>query len=1410
MSASLRLVAGPLLACLVSSAVATGTAPVPLFDGHSLTGWTGNPAIWTVEAGAITAEIPAGERLAANEFLYAETEVGDFELSLQFRISGAPSANSGIQYRAQRGADGHAAGYQADLDDGATWLGRIYDEHGRALLVERGTRVSLAPDGRRWVDTFAELGTYADLYRPGEWNTYRITARASHVEVWINGRLCAALDDHQIGEADLSGLLAFQMHSGPGPAKVQFRDIMLVDLGRTATPPTPKTVAATDAVTAAITPTADDGRVLNLDFEAGDLSDWTATGDAWERQPNGVRPANTATRRADEGEVMPTGRFAISPPWRNPSVGSGSLTSVPFTVRHRWASYIVGGDPDINRNRVELLLAENGAILHSAAAGTPGGVHRVVVDLASVLNQRIQIRLVDSARGPGGHLTFDAFGFHDRDPSTVDAGAAREARLHESPVLWHLQPNPAPATAVANVDAQQVVRDMKLQPGFAAELIAAEPDVHQPIAFAIGPRGRLWVAEAYSYPSKRAPGEGRDRITIFEDTNGDGAFDSRKVFAEGLNLVSGLEVGFGGVWVGAAPELLFIPDRDGDDRPDCPPEVLLDGWGYQDTHETLNSFTWGPDGWLYGLQGVFTQSHVGKPGTPDADRMTLRAGVWRYHPVRHEFEMFAHGGSNQWGIDFNAVGDLFITHCRSFWGGGGTTYVIRNGHYWNQANANYADFISNRAPDFAPDLRNYLPSSARYDSGEGGAGKPGTAAVYGGHSHVGTMIYLGDNWPEIYRDHLFTHNLHGHQLNQQHNVPDGSGYETLHAGFDLMFAPDTTFMAVDLQYGPDGGVYVIDWCDHQHCHSPREDIWERHNGRIYRMTWSDTWQPAPVDLGAMSDLELAGLHTHRNAWFTRTARRLLQERAAARPLDAAALQKLRDQATGEGNAESHLRAWFTLHATANLTARDLQTMVADDSAHVRARAVAFATERASAPLLTRTELHALATEDPSPVVRLAIASALPTLSADDSWAIGRQLASHATDAADRFLPRMLWFGLAPQVESDLPRAIDLAATTALPTLTDSIQWFAARTPAGREALIQQLRHATPAAAARGVQILAFALRSDTALPMPDGWAELVDTLAASGVEAPETRELSALFGDRAVLAAARRTLADQAADLDSRRAALHLLTRADDQAARPVYISLLNDPDFRRDAVERLARFGDPAAAPAMMHDFDQLDDGDRAAVLATLTGRPTYALALLQAIAAGEFDRGHLTALHLRHLRNLQNDEVDALSAHIWVANGSATPDAAATMARLRETYEEAPLWAFNERHGQQLFTQLCATCHLINGEGGHLGPDLTSSWRNGVDYFLESVVDPNGVVGADFQLNLITKKDGAVISGMIERETANTLVVRTMTETVNVPLGEVESRQVLPQSLMPPGLFESLPEKEYIELMKFLLSRK
>ncbi len=590
-------------------------------------------------------------------------------------------------------------------------------------------------------------------------------------------------------------------------------------------------------------------------------------------------------------------------------------------------------------------------------------------------------------------------------------------RLKSSPVLQHLKPNPVngePKTA-----AERTLAQMYVPEGFKVELIAAEPEIHQPIAFAWDERGRIWVVEAYSYPTKRPAGEGLDKIVIFADEDGNGTFETRKVFAEGLNLASGIEVGYGGVWIGAAPELLFIPDRNRDDVPDGPPQVLLDGFGYQDTHETLNSFLWGPDGWLYGIQGVFNTARIGKPGVPPEQRSELRAGVWRFHPVRHEFEIFAHGGSNPWGLDYDEHGELFMTHCRSYWGKGFTTHVIQGGQFWNQVNANYAPFIIANPPADFPEFRNYLLASARYGHGAGGEGTRGSDAIYGGHSHVGTMIYLGDNWPDEYRGHLFTHNLGGHQINHEINQPLGSGYETVSAGKDMLFCTDPSYVAVDLQYGPDGAVYIIDWVDPQHCHNPNTERWDRTNGRIYRMQWQATFKPVKVNLGAMSDVELVNQLRKKNQWHARTAMRLLHERASSPTgISTFAEENLLNIVAKHSDPAQRLSALWTWHLTGGLNENRLNGPLNDPSPLLRSWAARLGAESFPIDQSLSARFVESAESDPSPEVLRSLASVLQKTPGELAWSLAETLANRLEATNDRNLPYLLWHGLAPLISGE--------------------------------------------------------------------------------------------------------------------------------------------------------------------------------------------------------------------------------------------------------------------------------------------------------------------------------------------------------------------------------------------------------
>ena len=1443
--------------CAVTARLSASEArPVSIFDGKTLNHWSGKPEHWRVEDGCITGEIKEGDTLKGNQWIFWDGVVNDFDLTCEFKITGGPSANSGIQYRCQQNANGSASGYQADLDDGKVWLGRIYDEHGRALICERGQRVSIAPDGRKWTDVFAEPKNLESVVKVHDWNKYQITATASHVEVRINDVLFSVLDDHDAKDAEWSGKLAFQLHSGPGPSKIQFRNIQLTDLGKTEMPKRDIAKAETGKLKTEMPESVAPSAALNLGFEKGTLEGWTAEGNAWERQP--VEGDTVAVRK--RGNSQHVGRFWLGGYERRGDKGLGTLTSQSFEVTHPWASYLVGAAPNVSEERVEIVEEATGKVIHTGHGAQVESMQRVAVNLTNLIGKRIFIRIVDQSTRGWGHVNFDDFVFHDTEPKFakpqgITISGDRAKRGDESPVLWHLTPNPAKPTSVKNEAAQKLVAGMKLQEGFQAELIAAEPDVKQPIAFCFDERGRLWVAEAFSYPNRQPEGQGKDRISIFEDSDGDGSFETHKIFCEGLNLISGIEVGFGGVWVGAAPYLLFIP-RDGDRTvplngthkahetyKSCPQppglsftaHILLDGFGYQDTHETLNSFLWGPDGWLYGNQGVFNTAHIGKPGSDAKDRIELRSGVWRYHPVRHVFEVFCHGGSNQWGLDYNSNGALFMTHCRSFWGKGGTTNAIRNGIFWNQSNANYPSYVSATAPDFAPALQNYLPASAKYDSGEGGAGKPGTTAVYGGHSHVGTMIYNGDNFPSIYRDHLFTHNLHGHQMNQQHMVREGSGYETLHAGYDLMFCGDEHYIPVDLQTGPDGAVYVIDWADTQHCHNPEDEKWDRTNGRIYRISWKATYKPVKVDLGKISDVELVNLLGSTNGWKARTALRLLID--PSREISIAAFGELENVPLQPfAYPAAQLRSVAAIQVFNSDNTRYLEPTAPLLTAEVRAWTIQLGTEEPGKPQISKATLLKLAKDDPSPVVRLALASAMPALPADWAFEIGSALAMHAEDKDDRFLPKMIWFGLADAASrtslqlvngsvalqaaafdtagskpatSNILVLLSLADRTPMPSLADSIRWYACKDAIGRETFVANISKQSDELAERSLKMLAFALKDEATVPMPKAWPEIQLKHRGSRIK-NIVDQLSALFGDKEVLAQTRITLADATKPIAARRAAFDLLKRVGDNEATPIFAKLLDQPEFTTAVIPLLARSNDPATALALLDRFDHLDPAKQSATLNTLTSRAELAKPLLDAVKAKRFDKTRLSALQVRQLRNLNNAEINAL---IDEAIGKVTESSAAakaTIAKLKKAYTSAPLWAFSAKSGEQTFQQVCAVCHAMGGVGGKLGPDLGGSWRNGLDYFLENIVDPNAVVGDNFQLHILTKKDGSVVSGLIENETPTALTVRTVTESIIVAKSDLKDHTKAAASLMPPGMLEALSEHKAIELLKYLNSKR
>ncbi|MBX3443070.1 MAG: DUF1080 domain-containing protein [Planctomyces sp.] len=1162
-----------------------------------------------------------------------------------------------------------------------------------------------------------------------------------------------------------------------------------------------------------VRPVAEDGRALNLDFETGDLTDWTAEGDAWEGQP--IRGEIDQNREFGEGKrAQHTGEYWLGGYEKLKDPPRGTLTSAAFQVTHPWGSFLIGGGAQTD-TRVELRQVEEDG--RSRTFFRVSGVNEeemrpVVVDLSSRIGKMIQIRIVDQNSGGWGHVNFDDFRFHAQRPKFELAEIKPAALVSVTEVYPH-----------AGLDPHEAAAAMRVPSGFEVQLAAAEPDVQQPVAMCIDDRGRLWIAEAFTYPTRAPEGEGKDRILIFEDTNQDGVLDKRTVFIEGLNLVTGLEVGFGGVWVGAAPYLMFIPDRNGDDIPDgmegtaleqrpradvpAGATVLLDGWHYEDTHETLNAFIWGPDGWLYGCHGVFTHSRVGKPGTPNRQRIPLNAAIWRYHPTKHEFEVFAEGTSNPWGVDFNDWGQAFATACVI----PHLYHIIPGARYQRQAGQHFNPHTYDDIQTIARH-RHYVGNQWNAND------QKRSDDLGGGHAHAGAMVYLGGSWPAEYRNKLFMHNIHGNRVNVDVLIPEGSGY----AGDrnpDFLLTGDKWSQMINMRYGPDGQMWTIDWYDANQCHRVEEQVHDRSNGRVFRVSYNQT-RPVQVNLATASDIELARQIDNPNDWYVRHARRLLQERAAAGAASDEALKYLTGRIAQPGDETRRLRALWAVHVMTDGSwaddAAQVLRLLSDESEWVRGWALQLAGERlagGSAPDAVAARLIEMSTADASPVVRLHLAALCQKLPAAQRWDVLAGLTSHAEDDADHNLPLMYWYALEPLADVDPQRALALAvsASDRIPRLQD---YMVRRMGSGDPQQMLELLAAGLEAAKEDRSRLTFlrgingALRGRRELPQSSTLAGLADKYASEpdALLRVEAQAVSMRFGNERATAALRETLQDGKSALDARRAALRFLLETRDARLVDALPALLSEPALRRDAIRAAAVINDDAAADRIVAAYATLTPEERRDALGTLASRASYGQRLLAAVQSNAVPRGDLSAELVRQLRNLNDDSLTSQLEQVWGVVRETAADRAELLTRYTALLESESGPPQDRELGRALFAKTCQQCHTLFGTGGKVGPDLTGSNRANTEYLLSNIVDPSSVMAKEYRPTVFALADGRVLTGLVKDDTGANLTVQTANELVTFPKEDVEDSRESDQSMMPDDLLKNLSDAEIRALAAYL----
>jgi putative membrane-bound dehydrogenase-like protein len=961
---------------------------------------------------------------------------------------------------------------------------------------------------------------------------------------------------------------------------------------------------------------------------------------------------------------------------------------------------------------------------------------------------------------------------------------------------------------------------MTVPPGFEVKLFAGEPDVVNPIGIDFDHRGRVYVLECLQYPQKAPPGsKGRDRIRIFEDTKGDGHADKVTTFADGLNLATGIAVGHGGVFVGEAPNLVFLESTKGDDKADKR-TVLLDGWGYQDTHETLNSFIWGPDGWLYGCHGVFTHSRIGKPGTPDKERVPLNAGIWRYklpHPfpsplegegsrVRGKFEVFAEGTSNPWGFDYDENGSGFLTACvipHLF-------HMVPGGLYVRQAGQNFNPYAFGQIREICDHVHYFgvTPHSGNKD--------PRSLNKGGGHAHAGCLIYQGGAYPEEWNGRIFMNNIHGSRINTDILKRNGSTYVGSH-GPDFLVANDPNFRAIQLRTGPDGSIYIIDWYDPQICHNPNPDIWDRTHGRIYKVVYKGTPQPKVGDLSKRSSEELVELLKDKNSWWWRQSLLILGERQ-----DKSVGPKLKELVRQSDDYHHSLRALWALYDVGAFDEEFGRETLDHTNPWLRAwaaRLLAQLDHKLSAE--SWKKLIQLAKTDPSPDVRLQLASASQRWRKhDDPTELLQALMQRSEDATDPAIPLLIWLAYEPGLLANYQRSLDwlLKHADNDPLVRDQIvpralrRLVATNDPKHLDAAVSFAGNVfSSRAMAAALDGLLEALKGQR-VPKPASWHPVTrldrDSLDADPLSRRLVR-LGAHFSDPNAAAFFEQSAADPRQETRQRIEAVQALALARQSSSVDVLLRLAvseTSRQLKQEVFRALAGFDSEKIPATLLAEWPKLPPELRTEVIGLLSGRRIWAAALLDGMQKKTLSRQDVTENDVRRIMAFKDAALAKKLEQVWGKLREQTPQKVEEqLVKFRKQLAELPA---DRKAGQAVFEKNCMVCHKLRGQGHEVGPDLTGANRRDMEYLLVNILDPNRVVGKDYYSAFVADKSGRIHTGLLAEDTPQRIVLKGENAKLTViPRSDIEEFKIEEKSLMPEGLPEKMTEREFRDLIAYLL---
>jgi putative membrane-bound dehydrogenase-like protein len=971
------------------------------------------------------------------------------------------------------------------------------------------------------------------------------------------------------------------------------------------------------------------------------------------------------------------------------------------------------------------------------------------------------------------------------------------------------KPSEAPKGPLSPREEQVTFR---LAKGFEIDLVAAEPDVIDPVAMAFDEEGRIFIAEMRGYPNGGvATGHiTSGRIKVLEDHDGDGVYETSRVYADGLRFPTGVLPWRGGLLAANAPDVLYLEDTNGDGKADRQ-RVLYSGFSLANIQGLVNSLQWGLDNWVYGMVGP-NGGAIHSPEKPDMPPVTLTGRGIRFHPETPG-SLEATSGGGQYGLTlddwqhwFTATNSQHLRH------------IVLPDHYLRRNPALAVSAVTLDIPDHGAACKVYrispfeawrIERTMRRKEGKGGYDPrrfSATELVPGGYitSACSPVVYAADDFPAAYRGNVLVCDPANNLIHRDVLVDNGATFIAKRAdneqNCEFLASTDTWFRPVHLTLGPDGALYVLDFY-REVIETPLslpEDIKRKLNlesrgrGRIWRVRAAGHPYRKP-SLRSATTQSLVEHLDDSNLWWRLTAQRLLIERQ-----DPNAVKALRELARTAKSAPGRAHALWALHGLKALTEDDIEQALKDPTAGVREQALRLSEERLPTSAKLRGDVAALA-DDPSPRVRFQLAF---TLGASDAPEMVKALACIGRrDAGDRW------------TQTAVLSSIHGSGVTLLESLVKD-QDFLKEASAAHWQLLSRL--AALVGAKAGDADLGRALRLLNAgtqksarwqLAVLDGLGQGLQNSSRPLAQLWDNPPMSlkeAMEGVRPLFEQAAKTSRDAKRSLAERIAALRLLGRGPYALAASAAEDLLHPqtpPEVQSALVRALSLHPQPDVADRLLAAWNSYSPTVRREVVEALFARADRLPRLLDAIEQKKVLSNQLEPLRLDQLRKHANANIRKRARHLLAGQ-------ALERQKVVAAYRDALELKADTVRGKAVFKKNCTVCHRLENEGFEVGPDLLSALRNkSAEQLLNDILDPSREVDSRYLNYQVTTKKGQVFSGLIATDTASSVTLRRGEKAEDTILrDQIEEIQATGKSLMPEGLEAQMSKQDVADLIAYL----